>query len=142
MGTVDITVSIADDWTYLGNTTYIYGDITDSVHGTAVLGNDSIINYAGSNGNFELNTYRPIIASSIHESITLLSEVAESFTLNALDGLKANEKKLAIRKALRYFPSSFHSELSKEFLIELEEYGRIYMYRFMPNYKIQACSIN
>ena len=43
MGTVDITVSIADDWTYLGNTTYIYGDITDSVHGTAVLGNDSII---------------------------------------------------------------------------------------------------
>ena len=56
--------------------------------------------------------------------------------------LNANEKKLAIRNALRYFPSSFHSELSKEFLIELEEYGRIYMYRFMPNYKIQACSIN
>ena len=56
--------------------------------------------------------------------------------------LNANEKKLAIRNALRYFPSSFHSELSKEFLTELEEYGRIYMYRFMPNYKIQACSIN
>ncbi len=56
--------------------------------------------------------------------------------------LNANEKKLAIRNALRYFPSSFHSELSKEFLAELEEYGRIYMYRFMPNYKIQACSIN
>ena len=59
-----------------------------------ILGNDYTINYAGSNGNFELNTYRPIIASSIHESITLLSEVAESFTLNALDGLKANEKKI------------------------------------------------
>ena len=56
--------------------------------------------------------------------------------------LNANEKKLAIRNALRYFPSSFHSELSKEFLAELEEYGRIYMYRFMPNYKVQACSIN
>ena len=56
--------------------------------------------------------------------------------------LNVNEKKLAIRNALRYFPSSFHSELSKEFLNELEEYGRIYMYRFMPNYKIQACSIN
>ena len=56
--------------------------------------------------------------------------------------LNVNEKKLAIRNALRYFPSSFHSELSKEFLTELEEYGRIYMYRFMPNYKIQACSIN
>jgi len=59
-----------------------------------ILGNDATVNYAGTNGNFELNTYRPIIASSIHESISLLSEVAESFTLNALDGLKANEKKI------------------------------------------------
>ena len=59
-----------------------------------ILGNDLTINYAGTNGNFELNTYRPIIASSIHESITLLSEVAESFTLNALDGLKANKEKI------------------------------------------------
>ena len=59
-----------------------------------ILGNDTTVNYAGTNGNFELNTYRPIIASVIHESISLLSEVAESFTLNALDGLKANEKKI------------------------------------------------
>ena len=59
-----------------------------------ILGNDLTINYAGTNGNFELNTYRPIIASSIHESITLLSEVSESFTLNALDGLKANKGKI------------------------------------------------
>ena len=59
-----------------------------------ILGNDSTINYAGANGNFELNTYRPIIASSIHESIALLSEVAESFSLNALEGLKANEKQI------------------------------------------------
>jgi fumarate hydratase class II len=59
-----------------------------------ILGNDLTINYAGTNGSFELNTYRPIIASSIHESITLLSEVSESFTLNALDGLKANKEKI------------------------------------------------
>ena len=59
-----------------------------------ILGNDLTINYAGTNGNFELNTYRPIIASSIHESITLLSEVSESFTLNALDGLRANKEKI------------------------------------------------
>ena len=59
-----------------------------------ILGNDLTINYSGSNGNFELNTYRPIIASSIHESITLLGEVAESFTLNALDGLEANKEKI------------------------------------------------
>ena len=59
-----------------------------------ILGNDTTINYAGTNGNFELNTYRPIIASSIHESISLLAEVTESFTINALDGIKANEKKI------------------------------------------------
>lgn len=61
---------------------------------TRILGNDLTTNYAGSNGNFQLNTYRPIIASSIHESITLLGEVVESFTLNALDDLKANKTKI------------------------------------------------
>jgi len=61
---------------------------------TQILGNDLTTNYAGSNGNFQLNTYRPIIASSIHESITLLGEVVESFTLNALDDLKANKTKI------------------------------------------------
>ena len=59
-----------------------------------IIGNDNTISYSGANGNFQLNTYRPIIAFSIHESISLLAEVAESFTLNALDGLKANEKKI------------------------------------------------
>ena len=43
MGTVDITVTVIDDWTYLGNTTWLVGDFTDAVHGTAILGNDSII---------------------------------------------------------------------------------------------------
>ncbi|MGB2479040.1 MAG: hypothetical protein ACPID5_04830, partial [Candidatus Poseidoniaceae archaeon] len=43
MGTVDVTVSVIDDWTYLGNTTWLIGDITDDVLGTSVLGNDSSI---------------------------------------------------------------------------------------------------
>ena len=43
MGTVDITVTVIDDWSYLGSTTWVIGDITDSVHGNAVLDNDSII---------------------------------------------------------------------------------------------------
>ena len=43
MGTVDITVSIIDDWTYLGNTTWIVGDFTDAVHGGAILANDSLV---------------------------------------------------------------------------------------------------
>ena len=43
MGTVDITVTVIDDWSYLGSTTWVIGNITDSVHGTSVTNNDSII---------------------------------------------------------------------------------------------------
>lgn len=57
------------------------------------------------------------------------------------DILSANEKKLALRNALRYFPSEFHKELATEFKQELAEYGRIYMYRFRPDYEITARSI-
>ena len=59
-----------------------------------IIGNDNTISYSGANGNFQLNTYRPIIAFSIHESISLLTEVAESFSKNAVEGLEANEKKI------------------------------------------------
>ncbi|MEC7945045.1 MAG: urocanate hydratase [Bacteroidota bacterium] len=52
--------------------------------------------------------------------------------------LNAKETQLALKNALRYFPSHFHQILAKEFLSELNEYGRIYMYRFMPDYKIYA----
>lgn len=54
------------------------------------------------------------------------------------DILSLDEKKLAIRNALRYFPKKWHKELAKEFLAELNELGRIYMYRFMPEYHIHA----
>ncbi len=52
--------------------------------------------------------------------------------------LSLEEKKLAIRNALRYFPKEWHAELSKEFAKELKDFGRIYMYRFKPNYEIYA----
>ena len=52
--------------------------------------------------------------------------------------LSVDEKKLAIKNALRYFPKKWHRELSSEFSYELNEYGRIYMYRFKPTYKIYA----
>ncbi|GAA4113623.1 urocanate hydratase [Aquimarina addita] len=52
--------------------------------------------------------------------------------------LTTSEKKLAIRNALRYFPIAWHEELSKEFLEELHTYGRIYMYRFIPEYDMYA----
>jgi urocanate hydratase len=50
--------------------------------------------------------------------------------------LSIDEKKLAIRNALRYFPEAWHNELSGEFLKELNDFGRIYMYRFMPESEI------
>ena len=54
------------------------------------------------------------------------------------DILSAEEKKLALRNALRYFPKEWHAELIEEFRNELKEYGRIYMYRFMPEHEIYA----
>lgn len=54
------------------------------------------------------------------------------------DVLNHQEKKLALKNALRYFPSGFHSILAPEFLDELQQYGRIYMYRFRPTYEMKA----
>ena len=56
--------------------------------------------------------------------------------------LTKEEKKLALKNALRYFPKKHHNELSKEFLNELNSFGRIYMYRYMPDYEIFARNIN
>ncbi|MCK4920632.1 MAG: urocanate hydratase [Bacteroidales bacterium] len=58
------------------------------------------------------------------------------------DILNAEEKKLALRNALRYFPAKHHKELAIDFHHELKEFGRIYMYRYRPEYKIYARSIN
>ena len=57
------------------------------------------------------------------------------------DILTAEQKKLALRNALRYFSSEHHATLIPEFKKELEDYGRIYMYRFRPDYRISARSI-
>lgn len=56
--------------------------------------------------------------------------------------LNLEEKKLALRNALRYFDAKHHSVLAPEFAEELENYGRIYMYRFRPEYKIYARPIS
>jgi urocanate hydratase len=58
------------------------------------------------------------------------------------DCLTPEEKKLAICNALRYFKPVFHPILAKEFAEELADYGRIYMYRFRPDYPIYARSID
>ena len=56
--------------------------------------------------------------------------------------LSEAEKILAVSNALRYFPKDWHKELGKEFLLELEEYGHIYMYRFRPDYEMYARPIS
>ena len=52
--------------------------------------------------------------------------------------LTQKEKKLALRNALRYFDSSLHAALAPEFAKELHDYGRIYMYRYRPDYEMYA----
>ncbi|MBX7095283.1 MAG: urocanate hydratase [Flavobacteriales bacterium] len=56
--------------------------------------------------------------------------------------LSLEEKELALKNALRYFPKKHHPVLAKEFAEELKTYGRIYMYRFRPDYKIYARPIS
>ena len=58
------------------------------------------------------------------------------------DILSSEEKQLAVRNALRYFPKEWHQELAVEFAQELKDFGRIYMYRFKPSYTMQARSIS
>ena len=58
------------------------------------------------------------------------------------DILSEKEKALALRNALRYFPSKHHAVLAPEFAEELHRYGRIYMYRFRPSYDMYARPID
>ena len=58
------------------------------------------------------------------------------------DLLSSEEKKLAVRNALRYFPKAWHQELAAEFYEELQQFGRIYMYRFKPKYAMHARPID
>ena len=58
------------------------------------------------------------------------------------DILTPEEKRLALRNALRYFPKHLHEQLAPEFMEELHKYGRIYMYRYRPRYEMYARPID
>ena len=58
------------------------------------------------------------------------------------DILTPKQKELALANALRYFPAEHHATLAPEFAEELRTYGRIYMYRFMPDYPMHARPID
>lgn len=59
-----------------------------------------------------------------------------------ISDLSQDDLALAVKNALRYFPEEWHPILEPEFLSELRQYGRIYMYRFMPHHEIKARSVN
>lgn len=67
---------------------------------------------------------------------------AVSHAPNRKQILSKEEKHLAIRNALRYFPADWHSVLAPEFAEELQTHGRIYMYRFQPSYDMHARAIS
>ena len=89
--------------------------------------------------------FKKLISQGIPAQLSVTHDPAMASANHApkrKDILSIEEKKLAICNALRYFPAEWHAELAVEFANELIEYGRIYMYRFKPTYKMYARSIN
>lgn len=84
--------------------------------------------------------FQKIILSGIPAELPAVKEFDKSLNHapKRKDILNEAEKKLALRNALRYFDKKHHAVLAKEFTEELKTYGRIYMYRFRPDYKIYA----
>ncbi len=95
------------------------------------------------NTDMEINSFQQAILQGIPD--ILPEKPAYDTTVNHApkrkEILNHEEKKLALRNALRYFDKKHHAVLAPEFLEELKTYGRIYMYRFRPQYKIFARSI-
>jgi fumarate hydratase class II len=60
-----------------------------------VFGNDAAISLAGSQGNFELNVYKPLMAHAVLQSIALLDDACRSFQVHCLEGLQADEARIA-----------------------------------------------
>jgi len=89
-------------------------------------------------------TFQQLIQQGIPTELPLPKpyETAINHAPKRKEILNEEEKKLALKNALRYFESKFHAELLPEFKEELEKYGRIYMYRFRPDYEIFARPIS
>lgn len=85
-------------------------------------------------------TFQQQIQQGIPASLPSLKPLNDKFSHapKRKEILSAEEKILALKNALRYFEPKFHAELIPEFKHELEKYGRIYMYRLRPDYKIYA----
>lgn len=91
-----------------------------------------------------MNDFQKEILAGIPEELPEIKEYDKSINHapKRKDILTKEEKRLAIKNALRYFPERHHAQLAQEFYEELEKYGRIYMYRFRPSYPMYARSID
>ncbi|MGR7812338.1 urocanate hydratase [Lacinutrix undariae] len=89
-------------------------------------------------------TFKDQILEGIPDSLPQVKtyETSINHAPKRKDILTAEEKKLALKNALRYFDAKHHATLLPEFKNELETYGRIYMHRFRPDYKMYARPIN
>ena len=91
-----------------------------------------------------MSTFKDSILAGIPSQIPTQKEydLAINHAPKRKDILSVDEKKLALKNALRYFPKHQHAFLAEEFLNELKTYGRIYMYRYRPDYEMKARNIN
>ena len=91
-----------------------------------------------------MSEFKNSISKGIPELLPDFKKRSEniSHAPNRKDSLTKNEKALALKNALRYFPKNLHSILGPEFKEELDKYGRIYMYRYQPDYEIYARPID
>ncbi|MDY6074752.1 MAG: urocanate hydratase [Candidatus Limimorpha sp.] len=91
-----------------------------------------------------MNDFQKEILAGIPEDLPEIKEYDKSINHapKRKDILTKEEKRLAIKNALRYFPERHHAQLAQEFYEELEKYGRIYMYRFRPSYPMYARPID
>ena len=92
----------------------------------------------------KMNTFREEILKGIPDELPQARERDNrvSHAPKRKDLLSPAEKELALKNALRYFPAGMHAELAPEFARELHDYGRIYMYRFRPDYEMYARPID
>jgi urocanate hydratase len=94
------------------------------------------------NGDYmnDLHTFQQAILQGIPEHLPepKLYDTAINHAPKRKEILTEAERKLALRNALRYFSSEHHPVLAPEFIRELDSYGRIYMYRFRPDYPIRS----
>jgi urocanate hydratase len=92
--------------------------------------------------NNSLSSIKDGVPTNLPELKKISKNLSHAPKRNIKNVLSKDEIKLAIRNALRYFNTELHEQLAKEFLKELKTYGRIYMYRYLPEYEMYARPIS